>query len=212
MRSVADGRIERRAFNRCLVLDGREGMRLQPQHAGGDGRINPSAPPPCGFVAAAVDLAMMPAAQRDGELIADLAAERPALGKSQVMGVRGLSAANQARVLGDRPDVIPVADPARLRQGQRALVDQPSSAGRVFGCSFVRPRGLRRGAAGLAGRVSGSSAGRSRKGRQLGLEGLLHALGVRRCQPVLLAQGPMRPDCRVVAAAKVIEFGEKPIA
>ena len=44
------------------------------------------------------------------------------------------------------------------------------------------------------------------------LEGLLHAPGVRRRQPVLFAQGPVRPNCGVVAAAKVIEFGEQSIA
>ena len=59
MRSVA-GRIERRAFNRCLVLDGRKGMHPEPQHAGGDGWIHPSIPPPCDLIAAAVDLAMVP--------------------------------------------------------------------------------------------------------------------------------------------------------
>ena len=87
MRTVADGRIERRAFNRRLVLDGREGMRPQPQHVGGDGRVHPSIPPPCGLVAAAVNFTMVSPAQRNGELIADLASERAVLCEPQVMGV-----------------------------------------------------------------------------------------------------------------------------
>jgi hypothetical protein len=88
---------------------------LKPQRASGCGWINAGARPPNGFVATAVDVAMVPAAERDGELVADLAAERSGLGKSQMVGVRRPSAANQARLLGDRPDVLAVADPARLR-------------------------------------------------------------------------------------------------
>ena len=92
--------MKRRAFNRCLVLDGREGMRRQPQHAGGDGRIHPSFPPPYDLIAAAMDLAMVPAAERHRKLVADLAAERPALGKSQVVGIRRESPANQGKGAG----------------------------------------------------------------------------------------------------------------
>jgi hypothetical protein len=49
-------------------------MRLQPQRTGSDGRINAGIFPQCGFIATAMDLAMMAPAQRHGELIADLAA------------------------------------------------------------------------------------------------------------------------------------------
>ena len=99
-------------------------MRLKPQCASHCGWVYSGVPPPSGFIPATVQLAMVPAAERDGELVADLAAERARLGKSQMVSVRGLSAANQARVLGDRPDVLPVADPTSLRQGQQALVDK----------------------------------------------------------------------------------------
>jgi hypothetical protein len=57
-----------------------------------------------------MQLAMMAAAQRDGELIADLAGERPALGKAQVMGIARLTAADQARLLGDEIHVVAVAN------------------------------------------------------------------------------------------------------
>ena len=66
---------------------------------------------------------MMASAQRDGELVADFAAERPALGEAQVMGIRRPAAADQARLLGHISDVISVPDPARLRKSQCALVD-----------------------------------------------------------------------------------------
>ena len=60
---------------------------FQPQRAGGAGRIDPGLLPPCGFVAAVMDLTMMTSAQRDGELVADLSAECTALGKSEVVGI-----------------------------------------------------------------------------------------------------------------------------
>jgi hypothetical protein len=49
-------------------------MRLKPKRAGRDGRINAGIFPQCGFIARAIDLAMMAPAQRHGELIDDLAA------------------------------------------------------------------------------------------------------------------------------------------
>jgi hypothetical protein len=57
-----------------FLLAFRKGMRLEPKRPGRDDGINSSALPPSRFVAAAVDPAMMSAAQRDSELIADLAA------------------------------------------------------------------------------------------------------------------------------------------
>ena len=60
-----------------------------------DSRIDTGLAPPCGFIAAAVNLAMMPTAQRDRELIADLPPKRSALRKAQMMGITGLSAADQ---------------------------------------------------------------------------------------------------------------------
>lgn len=99
-------------------------MRFEPQHPGRTGWINSALPPPSGFVAAAVDLTMMASAEGDGELVTDLAAECPALRKTQVMGIRRLAIANQTGLLGHIPDVAPVTDPARLRQGKYALIDR----------------------------------------------------------------------------------------
>jgi hypothetical protein len=79
--------------------------------------------PPGDFIATMMNFAVVSATQWDGELIADLAPECPALGKSEVVGIRGSTTANQTRVLGDRFDVIPVANPAWLRQCQHALID-----------------------------------------------------------------------------------------
>src|ERR1700688_3042004 len=52
--------------------------------------------PPCGLVALPVQFAVMDPAQRDGELIADLAAECPRLGKTQMVRIGRRASANQA--------------------------------------------------------------------------------------------------------------------
>ena len=66
---------------------------------------------------------MVSPAQWHGEFIADLTAERLTLRKAHVVGIRWLSTANEARLLGNEPDVIPVTNPARLRQSEHALID-----------------------------------------------------------------------------------------
>src|SRR5438128_5430109 len=65
----------------------------------------------------------MPAAEWDRELIADLAAERARLSKSEVVGVRGLAAAQETRLLGDIAQVLPVAIATRGSDREDALVD-----------------------------------------------------------------------------------------
>jgi hypothetical protein len=87
----------------------------------------------------------MPAAKWDRELIANLAAERPGLGKSEVVGVRGLAAAHEARLLGDIAKVlsVPVAPGSRNRED--ALVDAlPPIGVDVFGGDrLLQPINLR---------------------------------------------------------------------
>ncbi len=90
-------------------------MRLQPQRAGGDGRIYTRLFPPSGFITTAMRLAMMAAAQRDDEFVAHLAAKRTMLREAKMMGICGLSSANQPRLLGHEFAVGPVPKPTRLR-------------------------------------------------------------------------------------------------
>ena len=99
-------------------------MRLNPQGPGSGEWIDSGFAPPFGFIAVAVELTMMPAAQWDGELIADLAAKCTALREAQVVGIAGLAAADQARLMSDMPDVLAIPHPARLRERQGALVDR----------------------------------------------------------------------------------------
>jgi hypothetical protein len=68
-------------------------------------------------------LAMMPSAQRDGEFIADLAPECAALREAKVVGITGLTAADQTRLLSHMPDVLAIPHSAWLRERQGALVD-----------------------------------------------------------------------------------------
>jgi hypothetical protein len=97
-------------------------MRRQPKRTGSAGRIKASIIPLCRFITTAMDLAMTAAAQRHGELIADLSAERAVLREAQMMGVCGPAAANQTRLFGHEPDVLLVTKAARraLRAAARA--------------------------------------------------------------------------------------------
>jgi hypothetical protein len=65
---------------------------------------------------------VMPATERDRELIADLAAECARLGEAQVVGIRGLAAAHETCLLGDIAQVLPVAIATRSRDRQLAAV------------------------------------------------------------------------------------------
>ena len=98
-------------------------MRFQPLGTRRDSRVNPDLRPRRGFVAVAMELTMMAAAQGHGELIADLASERAALREAQMVGIRRLPAANQTGLSSHVSDVIAVTNPARLRQCQCALID-----------------------------------------------------------------------------------------
>lgn len=101
----------------------REWMCLQPKGTGYRAWINADVSPPSGLVTEAVDLAMVPATQRDGELIADLARQRAPLGKAQVMRFARRPATDRARLLGDEPDVLTIAHAPRLGEGKHGLVD-----------------------------------------------------------------------------------------
>ena len=107
-------------------------MRLKPQCASNICWIDTGSAPPGGLIAAAVHLAMMTPAQRYGELIADLPAERSALYETEVVSVGRLPSADQTGARTNKFDVIAVTDPTRLRQSEDALVDR------------LRPRALLR--------------------------------------------------------------------
>ena len=90
--------------------------------------------------------AVMSATEGNGELIADLAAERTGLGETEVVRVRGLAAAQQSRLLGDIAQMLPVAIATRRSHREHALVDalRLTSVGNFGGCNHLRPGNLRR--------------------------------------------------------------------
>jgi len=85
--------------------------------------IDASLLPPGFFVARAMHRAVMRSAERDSEFIAGFAAERARLHKSDVMRIRRLAAAQQARLLHYKAKVVPVAIAARRRHREHALID-----------------------------------------------------------------------------------------
>ena len=79
--------------------------------------------PPSSLVTVAVNLAMMSTAERDSELVADLAPERAILGKANVVRISGLPFTDQAGLRRDKLQVVFVAKAARLRKRQDAFID-----------------------------------------------------------------------------------------
>ncbi len=80
-------------------------MRLQPERAGVHDGIDTGFLPPRSLIATAVDLAVVTAAQRHCELVADLAAERAELREAQVVGVAGVPVADQAQRFGSFAEI-----------------------------------------------------------------------------------------------------------
>jgi hypothetical protein len=71
-------------------------MGFKPQRARGAGGIEPKLLPPHRFIPVTVKFAMVSPAQRNREFVTDLAAERPVLGKAQMVGVARMTSADQA--------------------------------------------------------------------------------------------------------------------
>ena len=67
---------------------------------------------------------MMPATEWDRELIADLAAKCAGLGESEMVGIGGLAAADEARLLHDIAQVLSVAIAPRAAS-VRMLLSMP---------------------------------------------------------------------------------------
>ncbi len=160
----------------------------------------------------AMNLAMMAAAQGYREVIADLAAECAALCKAQVVGIRRLPAAYQAWLLRHVSNMLPITNPARLRELQHAFVDCFCRwFGRFRGWFYWLWNGL--GWAGLGDYGVGDPISvMDRKAHELGFEGLLDMPRIGRRQSVLVRQGALGPERGGVGAPNVVELGEEPVA
>jgi hypothetical protein len=96
---------------------------LLPEPAGHLNGIDAGRLPPGLLVAGAMNRAVMRAAERYGEFIAHLSAERPRLKVAKMMRIGLLAAAYETRLLGNIAKVLPVAIAARCSDGKYALVD-----------------------------------------------------------------------------------------
>ena len=80
-----------------------------------------------------MDVAVMNSAQGHRELIAHLQPHRPRLGKSEVVGVGGASAAAETGLRGNEPKMSFVAEPTRLADRKYAFVDFARSGVDLWG-------------------------------------------------------------------------------
>ena len=96
---------------------------LSPELTGDLDGVDAGRLPPGLLVAGAMDRAVMRAAERDGEFIADFAAERPRLQVAKMMRIGLFAAADEARLLRNITKVLPVTIAPRCRNDEHALVD-----------------------------------------------------------------------------------------
>jgi hypothetical protein len=73
-------------------------VRLLPKSLGRFERVDLAIDPPCFFIGGLVQLPVMAAAERYGELVADFEAQGARLRKSKMMRVAGLSSADKTRL------------------------------------------------------------------------------------------------------------------
>ena len=97
---------------------------LPPELTGDLDRVDPGRHPPGLLIAGAMDRAMVRAAERDGEFIADFAAERPRLQVAEMMRIGLFAAADETRLLlGNVAKVLAVSIAPRCRNHEHTLVD-----------------------------------------------------------------------------------------
>ena len=177
-------------------------MGFEPQRSGAACRIDSSRLPPGRFVAAAVNFAMVTSTQGNRELVADLPAKGAALRKSQVMRIRRTSPTDEARLFGDEPEMLPVANATRLLKRECALVDR-LGAGRAFCFGGWACQGT--------GRIATCRV-MLREARQLRLKCVFHAPGIGRRQTVLGAEFVVSPRRRIVGRSDGLEFSKHLLA
>ena len=88
---------------------GNIGLTMLPEPQCDRKRIDVEFLPPCGLITRPMKLAMMDAANRDGELVADSVSKCTRLGKREVMRIRRYSPTHQARLPSHKLPVLLVA-------------------------------------------------------------------------------------------------------
>jgi hypothetical protein len=173
-------------------------MCFQPQRTSGDGWIDADLFPKSRFITTMMKFTVMPATQRDRELITDFAAECGALRRAQVMGIRGAPPTNKAWLLGNRFDMLPIANSTRRWEGQDAFVNNSGCAA-LFGSHQTRGSALYRRS---INRIDCEVC-------QPRPEGCLDALGVGYRQSVFVAKNPMSPTGGFIGRAKILQLVNK---
>ena len=92
-----------------------------PQLLGHCSRIDLDGSPPRRFVPTVVQLAVMETAQRNRKLIADLPTESAGLSKAEMMGIAGLSPANNAGLRRHKRQMILVTAPSWFSQNRSCI-------------------------------------------------------------------------------------------
>jgi hypothetical protein len=98
---------------------------MLPQLSGYDDGIELDRFPPLRFVTPVVQDTMVGSAERNRELVADPAAERPRLGESQMVGVRRPASAQQTRLRGYELEVRTITVATWFAQREGAFIDMP---------------------------------------------------------------------------------------
>ena len=98
-------------------------MRILPKLARNLERIDAGGLPPSPLVASAMSCTVMNTAERNRELIARLATKRPGLHEPQMMRIRGLTGAQEARLEGNVAKMLLIAVATWRANREHALVD-----------------------------------------------------------------------------------------
>ena len=100
-----------------------------PQRFGASDGIDPALAPPGLLVAGGMKLAMMGAAERDGELVGALDRQAARLGKGQMVGLARAPAADEAVLSGDMAKMFRPPYPVRLGDREPGFVGPAPSGG-----------------------------------------------------------------------------------
>jgi hypothetical protein len=173
-------------------------MRFEPERAGRSGRIHTGFLPPGRLIAAAMDLAMMTAAEGHREFVAHLSTQRPTLREAQMMRIGRCATTNQTWLFGNEPYVLAIANAARFGVAKFALIDLPSidPSSQLTSFDFTA-------SADLMGTT---------EFRELQLKCGFDLFGISCDQRALGRERPMCPGCGFIARADALEFSCKPIA
>ena len=145
-----------------------------------------------------MDFAMMTAAERHCEFVANLSTQCPMLRKAHMMRIGGCAATNQTWLFGEEPYVLAIANAARFGMAKCALIDlrgvSPSSQLTRFDLTAFDD-------------VAGTF-----EFRELLSKCRFDLFGISCDQRALGSEHPICPGCGFLGRANALEFGGELIA